>query len=152
MIEIERKFLVSQSKWQPVGAGTKIKQGYLSVDPERVVRVRLSGPLAYLTIKGPAKGIARTELEYKIPLDDAEILIKMCVGYPVVKTRYIERIGKNVWEIDVFEEENKGLVLAEIELDDENQIVDLPAWVEEEVSENQRFFNSFLSQNPFTLW
>lgn len=152
MIEIERKFLVSQSKWQPVGVGTKIKQGYLSADPERVVRVRLSGSMAYLTIKGPAKGIARTELEYKIPLDDAEILIKMCVGYPVIKTRYIERIGKNVWEIDVFEEENKGLVMAEVELEDENQMVDLPAWVEEEVSGDQRFFNSFLSQTPFALW
>ena len=92
MVEIERKFLVDTKKWQPSGAGKKIKQGYLSVDPERVVRVRISGEEAFLTIKGKAQGISRTEMEYSIPLDDAEVLLAMCTGLPVEKTRYVEEI------------------------------------------------------------
>ena len=152
MVEIERKFLVDTKKWQPFGSGKKIKQGYLSVDPERVVRVRISGREAFLTIKGKAEGISRTEMEYKIPLNEAEILLAMCTGFPVEKIRYVEKIENNRWEIDVFEGENRGLVMAEIELERENQEFVLPAWVECEVSEDPRYFNAFLSQNPYLLW
>ena len=152
MVEIERKFLVDTKKWQPSGSGKKIKQGYLSVDPERVVRVRISGQEAFLTIKGKAEGISRTEMEYKIPLNDAEILLAMCTGFPVKKTRYVEVIENNRWEIDVFEGENQGLVMAEIELECEKQVFGLPAWIECEVSEDPRYFNAFLSQKPFSLW
>lgn len=152
MIEIERKFLVDQKKWHPKGTGTKIKQGYLSVDPDRVVRVRLSGKVAYLTVKGKAERITRTELEYEIPVDEAEIVLKMCTGYLVEKIRYIEKIENNTWEIDVFEGKNEGLVMAEIELETENQKIELPGWIECEVSEDERFYNSFLSQKPFVFW
>lgn len=152
MVEIERKFLVDKKKWQPSGTGKKIKQGYLSVDPERVVRVRISGEEAFLTIKGKAQGISRTEMEYSIPLDDAEVLLAMCTGLPVEKTRYVEEIENNRWEIDVFEGKNRGLVMAEIELERENHVFVLPLWVECEVSEDPRYFNAFLSQKPFSLW
>jgi adenylate cyclase len=152
MVEIERKFLINTELWKPTGTGTKIKQGYLSVDPERVVRVRIAGEKAFLTIKGKPAGIVRTELEYEIPQNEAEVLLKMCLNFPIEKTRFKERLGNLTWEIDVFERENNGLVVAEVELTDENQKVDLPEWIGEEVSSDFRYYNSWLSENPFTKW
>ncbi len=152
MYEIERKFLVDLRKWNPAGEGRKMKQGYLSIDPERTVRVRIAGDEAFLTIKGKPAGIKRTELEYKIPTNEAEILMKMCLDFQVEKTRYYEKRDDIIWEIDLFEGENKGLVLAEVELKHEHQHVDLPDWIEKEVSGDFRYFNSWLSQNPFSKW
>ena len=152
MIEIERKFLVDIKKWIPSGEGVIIKQGYLSVDPERVVRVRLAGKEAFLTIKGSPKSISRTEMEYKIPVNEATILMKMCLNEPVEKIRYKEKIGDFIWEIDVFEGINLGLVLAEIELENETQEFEFPQWIEKEVSNDFRYFNAWLSENPFTTW
>lgn len=152
MIEIERKFLVNKKLWRAVEKGSKIKQGYLSVDPERVVRVRIADDKAFLTIKGKTKGIVRTELEYEIPKIEAEVLIKLCLNFPVEKTRYKEKINGIVWEVDVFEGENSGLVMAEVELNDENQEVDLPDWIGDEVSFDSRYYNSWLSGNPFSKW
>jgi adenylate cyclase len=152
MVEIERKFLVDTVMWKPFGTGSEIRQGYLSIDPERVVRVRIAGEKAYLTVKGKPNGIVRTELEYGIPKNEAEILLKMCLDFAIEKTRYEERIENLTWEIDVFEGENKGLVVAEIELTDENEKIDLPAWIKEEVSSDSRYYNSWLSQNPFSMW
>ena len=152
MVEIERKFLINTDLWKPKGNGTKIKQGYLSVDPERVVRVRIAGEKAFLTIKGKLSGIVRTELEYKIPKNEAEVLLKMCLNFPIEKTRFKERSGNVTWEIDVFEGGNKGLIVAEVELRAENQSVDLPEWIGDEVSADIRYYNSCLSENPFTKW
>jgi adenylate cyclase len=152
MFEIERKFLINTELWKPTGKGTKIKQGYLSVDPERVVRIRIAGEKAFITIKGKSVGIVRTELEYEIPADEAEILLKMCLDFPVEKTRFKENIGNLVWEIDVFEGENNGLVMAEVELIHENQEIELPGWIGEEVSFDSRYYNSWLSRNPFSKW
>ena len=152
MVEIERKFLINTKLWKPKGTGIKIRQGYLSVDPERVVRVRVADENAYITIKGKPKGIVRAELEYEIPKNEAEVLLKMCLDFPIEKTRFKESIGKMTWEIDVFEGENKGLVLAEIELSDENQKFDLPDWIGEEVSLDSRYYNAWLSRNPFSNW
>lgn len=152
MVEIERKFLINTERWNPEGKGTKIKQGYLSIDPERIVRVRIADERAFLTIKGKPNGIVRTELEYEIPKNEAEVLLKMCFDFPIEKTRFKEKIGTIFWEIDVFEGENKGLVLAEVELSDENQKIDLPDWIGEEVSSDSRYYNSWLSQNPFSKW
>lgn len=152
MIEIERKFLVDIKKWKPKDKGRRIKQGYLSVDEERTVRIRIAGDVAFLTIKGKSIGIKRTELEYKIPVNEAEVLMNLCLDFPVEKTRYVEKRGELLWEIDVFEGSNKGLVLAEVELENENQEVDFPEWIEKEVSEDYRYFNSWLSQHPFTTW
>lgn len=152
MVEIERKFLIEKKKWQPKGAGTLIRQGYLSIEPERVVRVRTAGENAFLTIKGKPKGITRTELEYEIPKREAEVLLNMCKDFIVEKSRYVEKIGENIWEIDVFNGDNKGLVLAEIELESENQKFELPNWLGEEVSYDKRYFNSWLSKNPYSGW
>jgi adenylate cyclase len=152
MYEIERKFLVDRNKWNPSNKGKKMKQGYLSVDTERTVRVRIADDEAFITIKGKTVGIKRTELEYKIPIKDAEILMGMCLDFPVEKTRYYEKRDDVIWEIDIFEGENRGLILAEVELEHENQHINLPNWIEKEVSEDYRYFNSWLSQHPFSKW
>jgi len=152
MLEIERKFLIKPELWQPPVNGVEIKQGYLSVDPERVVRVRVAGEKAFLTIKGKPVGIVRTELEYEIPKNEAEVLLKLCLDFPVEKIRFKEKIGELVWEIDIFKGENEGLIMAEVELADENQNVDLPDWVGDEVSSDSRYYNSWLSQNPYSKW
>lgn len=152
MYEIERKFLVDTEKWCPVGEGKKMKQGYLSVDPARTVRIRIAGDKAFLTVKGKSEGIKRIELEYEIPIHEAEELMKMCLDFVIAKTRYLEEKSGLVWEIDVFGGENSGLVLAEVELENEGQQVDLPVWIEKEVSEDFRYFNSWLSQHPFSEW
>lgn len=152
MYEIERKYLVDTEKWQPTGKGVSIKQGYLMADNQKNVRVRKKGDKAFLTIKGQPEGIKRIELEYEIPVEDAEILLKMIDGFPVEKTRYKETIGDFTWEIDVFEAENRGLVLAEVELDYEHRKPELPGWVAEEVSEDERYFNAYLAKHPFTKW
>ena len=152
MQEIERKFLVDKKKWTSIGKGKDMMQGYLSVDPERTVRVRIVGKVAFLTIKGKSEGISRTEIEYKIPVEEAAVLMTMCLDFVIEKTRYIEKKDNVVWEIDVFKGNNAGLVLAEVELENENQHVDLPGWIEKEVSTDFRYFNSWLSQNPYTTW
>jgi len=152
MYEIERKFLVDCKKWNPADKGKKMKQGYLSIDTERTVRVRITNDEAFITIKGKTVGIKRTELEYKIPIKDAEVLMEMCLDFQIEKTRYYEKKDNVVWEIDIFEGENKGLILAEVELEHENQHINLPNWIEKEVSKDYRYFNSWLSQNPFSKW
>lgn len=152
MVEIERKFLVDTQKWEPSGKGIKIKQGYLLAGAQKTVRARIKGSQAFLTIKGKPEGIKRTELEYEIPVQDAEIMLKMADGFPVEKTRYIEKRCDFTWEIDVFEAENEGLVMAEVELENENQQPELPEWVTKEVSEDERYFNYYLSTKPFSEW
>ena len=103
MLEIERKFLVNTELWIPSTEGEKIQQGYLSIGENSVVRVRTKGEKAFLTIKGNHKGITRTEMEYEIPVEDAKILLEMCLDHPVEKTRYKEEFAGKIWEIDVFE-------------------------------------------------
>lgn len=152
MVEIERKFLIDTKLWKPAGTGIKIKQGYLSVDKERVVRVRIADEKAFLTIKGNQQGIVRTEFEYEIPKSDAEVLLKMCRDFVIGKSRFKERIGNLIWEIDIFEGKNFGLVMAEVELKEVNQNVILPPWIGEEVSLDYRYFNSSLSVKPYLYW
>ncbi len=152
MQEIERKYLIDTKNWVPKNKGTKITQGYLCTDKERVVRVRIKGEKAFLTIKGNQQGITRTELEYEIPVNEAQIMLSMCLDFPIQKIRYIEYFEGMLWEIDVFEGVNKGLVVAEVELEHENQQVVLPNWVEKEVSTDYRYFNAWLCQNPYSKW
>jgi len=152
MQEIERKFLVDQKIWNPTGNGITIKQAYISNDPERTVRVRIADDKSFLTIKGKSEGISRTELEYEIPGDDAEALMKMAKKHPVEKTRFKQKYGGFTWEVDIFHGENKGLVLAEIELENEGQEFEKPDWVDEEVSGDKRYFNVYLSQHPYKTW
>lgn len=150
--EIERKFLVSGDEWRSLGKATRYCQGYLSSTKERVVRVRTIDDLGFLTIKGITEGLSRLEFEYDIPADDAGSLLELCEKPLIEKTRTKIAIGNLVWEVDEFFGDNAGLIVAEAELEDENQAVDLPSWIGEEVSGDPRYFNSNLIKNPFTSW
>lgn len=152
-IEIERKFLVRPGAWTPRDAGTHITQGYLTSQKERTVRVRIEGASATLTIKGPTTGVSRFEFEYPMPLADARILLdQLCVQPLIDKHRYLERHGRHTWEIDVFHGDNEGLIVAEVELDAEDDELQLPPWAAAEVSSDPRYANSNLVRNPFKNW
>jgi adenylate cyclase len=152
MTEIERKFLVKERKWKAGDNGVQIKQGYLLAEPERVVRVRISGEKAFITIKGKMQNISRPEFEYEIPVTDALQMMKFCRPGIIEKTRFIEEVGGKIWEIDVFEGANSGLILAEIELETEDEKFELPAWASDEVTSDYRYYNSWLSVNPYSEW
>ncbi len=151
--EIERKFLVDTTRWTPKNDGVHLVQGYLSSHPDRVVRVRIAGAVAKLTIKGRTRGISRAEYEYSIPVDDArQMLDDLCERPLIDKHRYTEQVDAHTWEIDIFHGENDGLVLAEVELASETEDVSLPAWVTREVSDDARYFNANLLTAPFSTW
>lgn len=150
--EIERKFLVKEELWKPKEEGVRIAQGYLSTAPERTVRVRIKGNRGYLTVKGKNEGISRKEFEYEIPMEDAEELLKLCESSILEKRRYRETVEGHVWEVDVFSGENEGLLLAEIELQYENESFKKPQWLGNEVSEDSRYYNSSLSMQPYRQW
>ncbi len=152
-IEIERKFLLNNADWKAkADKGTIIKQGYLNTDKTRTVRVRLKGTKAYLTVKGKTMGMSRIEFEYEIPVTDAEAMLKLCEQPIIEKTRYLLAEADLTWEIDIFDGENKGLEMAEVELDDENQKVTIPNWIGEEVTYDKRYFNSYLVNHPYQSW
>ena len=151
-LEIERKFLVDQAKWTPTGQGIRLVQAYLSLDPNPTVRIRIAGEKAFLTIKGRSESISRPEFEYKIPVRDARELQKMAISNPVEKIRYKMMYQGFLWEVDVFSGKNSGLIMAEIELESENQEFPRPDWLLEEVSYDGRYYNSYLSGCPFSEW
>ena len=139
--------------WKPAGQGIHFKQGYLNSQQERVVRVRIEGDLAKLTIKGANKGLTRSEFEYAIPIDDAaQMLDDLCEQPLIDKHRHKEIHAGKTWEIDVFHGDNAGLVVAEVELASEDEKVAVPAWAVQEVSSDPRYFNSNLLKNPFNSW
>lgn len=151
--EIERKFLIKRELWQPQSQGVEIRQGYLSLDPERTVRVRTKGAKGYLTIKGKNQGISRTELEYEIPYEEAcQMLEELCLRPLVEKTRYLEQYGQQLWEIDIFAGDNEGLAVAEAELPSEDTALALPIWIDREVSGEARYYNSNLIKLPYKNW
>jgi adenylate cyclase len=150
--EIERKFLVVGDGWRAGASGTSYIQGYLSRDVARIVRVRKAGPSAYLTIKGIAEGSSRPEFEYSIPLSDARQLMGLCLLPLVEKTRYVLKYSGKRWEVDEFHGDNRGLILAEIELSREGEPIEIPPWIGQEVSGDPRYFNSYLSEHPYTQW
>ena len=150
--EIERKYLVDVAAWTPRDAGTLYRQGYLSSQRERVVRVRIAGTKGALTIKGPTAGVTRAEFEYPIPLADATELLALCETPLVEKTRHVEMHGGMTWEIDVFHGANAGLVMAEVELESETQGVEVPPWAIREVSDDPRYYNSNLIAHPYSTW
>ena len=150
--EIERKFLVDIDRWGKRGDVSAIVQGYILIHPKKVIRVRIVGKNAFLTIKGQPVGITRDEYEYPIPLSDACELLKLCEGDIVEKNSYVlEHAGKR-WEIDEFLGPNKGLVIAEIELEMSDEKIELPNWVTVEVSQDNRYYNFNLSRHPFSQW
>jgi CYTH domain-containing protein len=152
-IEIERKFLIATEDWRGLAQGLDYRQGYLSTAKERTVRVRTIGAQGFLTIKGISIGATRTEFEYEIPVDDAhELLDELCLRPLIEKRRHRVPFGGLIWEIDEFFGENHGLIVAEVELTSEDQDVDLPPWIGEEVTGDPRFFNSSLVERPFSTW
>lgn len=148
-VEIERKFIVTGQEWRPGRPGMPIRQGYLCLDPQRSVRVRVSGEKACLTIKGASEGARRLEFEYSIPVDEARQLLALCAARIIEKTRYKVAFAGHIWDIDEFHGLNRGLVLAEVELESEATCVELPPWVGEEVTGDMRYFNLYLAQHPF---
>ena len=151
--EIERKFLVRGNTWRGQDGGKRYRQGYLSIVKERTVRVRTTGDKGFITIKGMSVGATRSEYEYEIPLADAnEMLDRLCERPLIEKTRYRVSHEDLVWEIDEFEGDNRGLIIAEAELKDETQSVTLPGWIGQGVTDDPRYFNANLVANPFSKW
>jgi len=152
--EIERKFLLRDDRWRAAAsAGVVIRQGYLSVDPERTVRVRRAGPRGIVTIKGITQGATRAEFEWEIPADEADAMLDTLALRPLVeKTRYRVDHAGHTWEIDVFTGDNAGLAIAEVELAAEAEAVLLPDWVGGEVTGDARYYNSSLVRTPYRDW
>jgi CYTH domain-containing protein len=149
--EIERKFMVKEGDWCKQKAA-KYRQGYLSTVKERTVRVRTVEDKGYLTIKGIAIGASRMEFEYEIPRQDADTLLEICEKPLIEKNRYKIMHGGFVWEVDEFFGENQGLIVAEIELENEDQYFSKPDWVGKEVTGDSRYFNANLIKNPYAKW
>jgi len=155
MVEIERKFLVTSDAFKREAfAQNRIKQGYLSSVPERTVRVRIKGEKGFLTIKGISNesGLSRFEWEKEILIDEAEKLLLLCEDGVIDKTRFEVKSGNHTVEIDEFYGENEGLIMAEIELKSETESFEKPIWLGEEVTNDKRYYNAYLSNNPFKNW
>ena len=151
--EIERKFLVNGNAWRELAKGTVYRQGYLSTVKERTVRVRVVGDKGYLTVKGLTVGAKRTEYEYEIPVADADAMLNELCEKPLIeKTRHNIPFDGLIWEVDEFAGDNEGLVVAEVELSDEDQEIGLPDWIGEEVTDDPRYFNSNLVAYPYKSW
>jgi CYTH domain-containing protein len=152
-IEIERKFLVQGDAWRSLGEGTMYRQGYISTANGTTVRVRMAGDRSYLTIKGKTQGISRQEFEYPIPIADAMLMLDTLCDRPLIeKIRYKIYRGDLLWEVDEFLGDNQGLVLAEVELKSENQKIELPDWIDREVSGDRRYYNASLAKYPYRRW
>ena len=155
MIEIERKFLVNSDAFKNDALRKNhIAQGYLNSTPERTVRVRIKGDTGYLTIKGKSNetGLSRFEWEKEIPLEEAKALLLLCEKGIIEKNRYEVQVGKHLFEVDEFFGENEGLLLAEVELQSESELFEKPNWLGDEVTQDQRYYNSYISNHPFTSW
>ncbi|BAY65228.1 adenylate cyclase [Calothrix brevissima NIES-22] len=151
--EIERKFLVKDDSWRKLAEGSRYVQGYISTAKQATVRVRIVGNQGYLTIKGATVQYSRSEFEYPIPVADAQEMLDTLCDRPLIeKTRYKIAYGNLIWEIDEFEGVNKGLIIAEVELTNEKQQIELPDWIGEEVSDNPKYYNSNLVKHPFSQW
>ena len=155
MIEIERKFLVNSNDFKTEAfSQNRITQGYLSSVPGRTVRVRIKGNKGFLTIKGASNesGLSRFEWEKEIPIEDAQKLLLLCEECVIDKTRFEVKMGNHIFEVDEFYGENKGLIMAEIELKSETETIKKPVWLGKEVTGDKRYYNSCLSKNPFKNW
>jgi len=154
-LEIERKFLVNSQEFIDQ-ATTKfvIKQGFLTKDPKRTVRIRVKNDQGFITVKGASNdsGTSRFEWEKEISAAEAESLLKLCLSGMIAKIRYEIPVGKHLFEVDIFQEENEGLILAEVELQNENEVFEKPDWLGKEVTGDNKYYNSQLSQYPFKNW
>lgn len=151
--EIERKYLLQGDGWRELATGSLYRQGYIRTQDGVTVRVRVVSEQGYLTIKGPSVQCSRLEFEYLIPLEEAEqMLDTLCMEPLIEKTRYKVPWAGLTWEIDEFAGANQGLILAEVELSDVNQDIQLPPWIGQEVSHEPKYYNSNLVDNPFSIW
>ncbi|NOR51427.1 MAG: CYTH domain-containing protein [Gammaproteobacteria bacterium] len=151
--EIERKFLIDLDILGELTDGMSIKQGYIATQDYTAVRVRIKDANAWLSLKGKVTGISRLEFEYPIPVAEAEeIMTKLCSGGIVEKTRYELKVNNHLWEIDIFSGDNEGLVVAEVELEDEDEPLELPEWIVQEVTEELRYYNVNLLELPYKAW
>jgi len=151
--EIERKFLLKGDEWRNLGKGVHYRQGYLNSAKERTVRVRTINEKGFLTVKGITVGATRVEYEYEIPKDDCNAMLDDLAEKPIIeKSRYKVEYNGLIWEIDEFFGENQGLIVAEVELESEDQKFEKPEWVGEEVTGDPRYFNSNLINHPYTKW
>ncbi len=151
--EIERKFLILNETWREGAQGVSYRQGYLCRDKERVVRLRAAGDKAFLTVKGLTVGASRAEYEYEIPLADCLVMLDTLAEKPLIeKTRYRIPYAGLIWEVDEFFGENSGLIVAEVELEQEDQTLAKPPWIGEEVTGDPRYYNSNLMVLPFSRW
>ncbi|NOX48398.1 MAG: CYTH domain-containing protein [Chlorobi bacterium] len=151
--EIERKFLVLNNDYKKQSEGILYKQGFLNTQKERVVRIRLVGNKGYLTVKGITRNISRCEYEYEIPFDEAEHMLNEICEKPIIsKLRYKIPMGNFIWEVDEFLNDNKGLVIAEIELEREDQEFPKPSWLGKEVSGDPKYYNANLVRFPYLKW
>jgi adenylate cyclase len=152
-IEIERKFLIKDDAWRALAKGTQYRQGYLNSTKERTVRVRTINDKGFLTIKGITTGATRAEYEYEIPhAETVAMLDELCEKPLIEKNRYKIAFEGLIWEIDEFFGENQGLIVAEVELESEDQAFEKPEWIGEEVTGDPKYFNSNLILNPFAKW
>lgn len=153
-VEIERKFLVDPAKWEKFDKpkGKAYRQGYLMNEKHKTVRIRTAGDQAFITIKGATQGFTRKEFEYEIPPEDAKELLESFDLKGTFKTRYRVPVGGKVWEIDVFSGENEGLIVAEIELTNENETFEKPDFLLEEVTDDVRYYNSNMALHPYKSW
>ena len=152
-MEIERKYLMASDGWRGLAEGVDYRQGYLSTVKERTVRVRTIADRGFLTIKGISTGASRREYEYEIPAGEAhEMLDELCERPLIEKRRFEISHAGLIWEIDEFSGDNAGLIVAEVELESEDQLIDIPSWIGEEVTGDPRYFNSSLVANPFSTW
>jgi adenylate cyclase len=153
-VEIERKYLVLQEKWDNLvkPEGLFFRQGYLLTDPKKTIRVRLAPNTGYLTLKGLSVGASRPEFEYEIPIEEAKELLDNFAVAEIEKIRYKIIFEDKVWEIDEFLGNNSGLMIAEIELTSEAEQFILPDFIGEEVTGDEKYYNSSLSVNPFKNW
>lgn len=155
MIEIERKFLVTSNVFKEEAINKyRITQGFLNTDKERTVRVRIKGNKGFLTVKGESinNGLSRFEWEKEITVAEAENLLKICEKGTIDKIRYEVKFGNHIFEVDEFHGNNEGLVIAEIELEDENEVFEKPKWLGKEVTGDARYYNSQLSKQPYITW
>jgi len=153
-LEIERKFLLKNDDWRSeADAGTVFRQGYLIGAKQASVRIRIEGTKAYLNIKSMTLGVTRQEYQYPVPVPEAEEMLETLCEHPLVeKTRYRVQHGAHEWEIDVFTGANAGLIVAEVELDSEQESIELPSWVGVEVSSDPRYYNVNLVKHPYNAW
>ena len=153
MIEVERKFLVLNTGWDTPQASRRIEQGYLFMDNDRSMRIRRAGDDYILALKVRAEGIARHEIETNIDAEQGQAMLDgLCVGPSILKTRHEVAFAGKIWEIDVFDGANDGLIVAEVELSSEDEAFERPAWVGPEVTNDPRFLNTALSVYPFRDW